>query len=403
MRSDRMTKLLSAYVDGELNAKQKRAVHRLLRGSSEARWLLDELQGDARALRTLPIQRPNENFAERVMAAVQGAPAPDAPSRFLAYASLAAAACVLLAVGTSSYLYFSGGPHSTSVVMNEDEDDSDEVVKVPDKSGGTTKPPETKPRRPKPKPTTTQIVTGPPATERKPPPDPTPTDPKPTEPKSTELARPIPTMDRFDLVNPRFALTAPVRDLVQDRDRNQLRDELRKDNAFRIELLTQGNGRAFERLQAACGSQGVKLHVDAVAQARLKNKKVATDYTILIEGLTAEECAALLEQVGRDDKNAESKRAGEGAFGKYVLLPLTGGDHEELAKLMGVDTKRLDRPAPARSDAAKMPNTKQGLVLSYNPVRPDPAGSKEIKAFLDARKDRRPGTLQILLVLRGPG
>jgi hypothetical protein len=44
---------------------------------------------------------------------------------------------------------------------------------------------------------------------------------------------------------------------------------------------------------------------------------------------------------------------------------------------------------------------RQALVLSYNPLRVRPSSSKEIKSFLDSRQDRRAGTLQILLVLRG--
>src|SRR5437016_3994573 len=46
--------LLTAYVDGEVSARQRKVVARLLRRSSEARELLRQLQDDARKLRYLP-------------------------------------------------------------------------------------------------------------------------------------------------------------------------------------------------------------------------------------------------------------------------------------------------------------------------------------------------------------
>src|SRR2546430_2493824 len=47
MLPERGRELLTAYVDGELSARQRRHVLRLLRHSAEARRLLQRLQGDA--------------------------------------------------------------------------------------------------------------------------------------------------------------------------------------------------------------------------------------------------------------------------------------------------------------------------------------------------------------------
>ena len=105
---------------------------------------------------------------------------------------------------------------------------------------------------------------------------------------------------------------------------------------------------------------------------------------------------------------------------------MTERDHKELSDLLGVD------PAPTRppketgplgvdphkpvADAAAAQVAAAGpgragqvrrqtasdhpvLVLPYNPVRPK-RDSAEIKRFLEERKPMRPGTIQVLLVLR---
>jgi anti-sigma factor RsiW len=78
MLSDPLRQLLSAYVDGELSNRQRKAVQRLLRRSAEARTLLRGMQEDAARLRALPRQHLDDEFAARVVRAVRqgGAPAP---------------------------------------------------------------------------------------------------------------------------------------------------------------------------------------------------------------------------------------------------------------------------------------------------------------------------------------
>ena len=54
MLPDRYRQLLTAFVDGELSARQRRQVARLLHRSPDARHLLRQLQEDAQQLRALP-------------------------------------------------------------------------------------------------------------------------------------------------------------------------------------------------------------------------------------------------------------------------------------------------------------------------------------------------------------
>src|SRR5215831_7986877 len=73
MLSDQFRQLLTAYVDGELSSRQRKAVQRLLRRSPEARSLLLKLQEDARRLRALPRHRLGEVFTARVVRSAQQA------------------------------------------------------------------------------------------------------------------------------------------------------------------------------------------------------------------------------------------------------------------------------------------------------------------------------------------
>src|SRR5438105_4517825 len=67
MLAEKYQELLTAYVDGELSARQRRAVYKLLRRSAEARALLRQLQEDSHSLIELPPPPPAPDFAGSVM------------------------------------------------------------------------------------------------------------------------------------------------------------------------------------------------------------------------------------------------------------------------------------------------------------------------------------------------
>src|SRR5437660_9884360 len=101
MLSEPLRQLLTAYVDGELSNRQRRAVQRLLRRSAEARTLLRQLQEDSARLRALPRQHLDDEFSSRVLRAVgrsrpQGRPrVAAAPASFPMWSGFAAAAAVI--------------------------------------------------------------------------------------------------------------------------------------------------------------------------------------------------------------------------------------------------------------------------------------------------------------------
>src|ERR1700682_6386041 len=103
MITDTQTRLLTAYVDGELSARQRKAVERLLRQSPDARKLYHLLTEDSVRLRAMPRHHPEPGFSERVVRAAIRKPVPvRRPVRPVqrtipAWVGLAAAASVLLA------------------------------------------------------------------------------------------------------------------------------------------------------------------------------------------------------------------------------------------------------------------------------------------------------------------
>src|SRR5215831_17778870 len=59
--------LLSAYLDGELNAEERAHVEQLLASSAEARQLVDELRALRTSLQELPQHTLEMEFAQRVL------------------------------------------------------------------------------------------------------------------------------------------------------------------------------------------------------------------------------------------------------------------------------------------------------------------------------------------------
>jgi hypothetical protein len=165
----------------------------------------------------------------------------------------------------------------------------------------------------------------------------------------------------------------------------------------------------------------------------LKNRRLKTDYALYTEGLSIANLGKILEHLGRADKQAEARKRGDGQFDQVLILSVTADDRKELAALLGVDplhplpakpktplgvdirqplengtvaqvSQSLEgqgtpRPEPGKPVAVKPPE-RLAVVVSYAPVRTKPSTSKEIKQFLDSRKEQRPGTVQLFLVLR---
>jgi hypothetical protein len=252
-------------------------------------------------------------------------------------------------------------------------------------------------------------------------------------PRPEEKSEPNVLTDRMEIFQmDQVEFTLPVlfkvHHLDQDGLRNQLVAELRKDRDFRLELPCRAGTPALHRLQTACKALGIALVLDAAVHERLKAPQLAASYAIYLENVSPEEFARLLQHAGQEDKKAAGRKPLEIQFDRLVLTRMTPRDRKELAVLVGVDptqaaappgpnvrqpladitarqvadslTGQGGVPRPEAGKTAPRPAGNAGLVVIFNPARAHP-GSAEIKRYLEGRKAARPGTLRVLLVLRG--
>jgi anti-sigma factor RsiW len=402
MLSDRTRQLLSAYLDGELSAHQQDAVEALLQRSPEARKLLAQLQGDAAQLRNLAQRTLGQDLADLVLAELAPLPAA-APRKPLAERTLPSwlgfplAASVLLGVFWASYTHFARQHRPPTEVPRlatlQHQPPKEEIrAATPE----TVQPSRTE----EPAPAAATVPT--PAPLPRPTPPVERSEPLQKAPESV-LATPTPRKQNFELVDPRSVLTSVVlRDLDQAAPQQKLRELLKAHEAHRLEIVGSANVRALDALVKALQAKGCEVHIEELAQQRSKIRQMLTDYAVVVEGLTAEELADVLTRLGKADRAADAKRTDSARFHDALVLPLTADDQKELAKLLGVEASPFEA-SPKGSAATKEP-ARQALLLAYNPSHPQPALSAEIHRYLDGRTKRKPGTLQILLVLRAtPG
>ncbi len=423
--------LLTAAVDGELTHAERRMVDILLRDSAEARAFHARLLEDAEKLRNAPPVVPADDLASGIMAIINERGMRPTPlptrrrntawnsSQFLPWFSVATAALVLIAVSIFSYLFF-------AVNQPNQSDPAKASAVNPPNSQPKAEP--NKPKRDEPKfeePRFAEMAPNPREVEPRfvakvePRIDPEMLpNPRLLGPMDLLASPEPPEPQRFKVVPISLSLLLPLRDLDQPYPRKQLRDELMKDEIFRLDLFCRDSTRAADLLQLALKARGQQVLVEAVAQDRLK-KRLKTEYVFFTETLTGEEIALLLETLGVNDRKAEEKKAGDGQFDKFLLTPFIAQDALELSKLLGVRPNNLKLPKskvvldPGKSlesntasqIASTLPkggasrNERMTLVLAGEPaVRPET--SKEIKSFLDKRSDRKPGTITLMLVLR---
>jgi hypothetical protein len=183
--------------------------------------------------------------------------------------------------------------------------------------------------------------------------------------------------------------------------------ELARHDAHYVEVLCRDGTLAFPRVEAALKANGVSLLVDASAQLHLKNAKVRSNYLFYLEDVTPEEVGRILEQLGHEDKPDPKKGPGPFAVGdaNLVVLRLAPEHRKKLTQFLGVDPLSTSKPGSDEkkdlpgSSASKLAR-RQALAMAYN-LMPPRSPSAEVKRFLDGRQPPRPGTLRVLLILRG--
>jgi hypothetical protein len=437
MLSDQVRQLLSAYVDGELSARQREAATRLLEQYAEAREFLRQLEADAAALRRLPHRRLGPEFPQKILDRIGDhrlhrerrarlARSPAYPT----WVGAAAAAAVLFVVGVGTTIYLYSLPQHQQKVASA-KNDADRPTKSAN-VGAVVKEKEN---------------SSPPAKEKTTLPEPTPFGKIPSEydkpiaPDNQPIlefttdaniameTEPTSRLEVFkELEQVELALRFTLRDLDQSRLQERLNQTWKEDKAFHLDLVCPSTAKGLDRLQAVFQAKGVKLLIDKAALTRWQ-KGLKTHYAVYSEDITPEELTSILQTLGADDKKADPKER----FNRIIVNHLTPANRSQMGRLLGVDPDKLaskpkgplgvditqplskkteqqladslagkgvPRPELGKAVAPKGPD-RVAIILSYNPVRISPSSSKEVKQFLATRPSQRPGAVQILLVLRG--
>jgi hypothetical protein len=435
--SEQDRQLLTAYVDGELSARQQQSASRLLEHSAEAQEFIRQLQADAATLRSLPRRQLGPEFSEKVLATIdeRWMFGPHRPrlargSVYSGWIGLAAAAAVLFVVGTGVTLYFYSLPqHQQKIAVAKN--DPIRPAKSSD-AGAVAKEKTISPVPTKEKQSQPESSGFPEVAENDDKPMPAANPPILEFTAAADVAietEPTRRLEVFkELEQAGFALRLTLRDLDQPRLQERLRETLKDDKAFHLDLACPSTAKGLDRIQAVFQAKGVKLLIDKAALTRWK-KGLKTHYALYSEDLTPEELTVILQALGADDRKANPEQR----FNKIVINHLGSANRSEICTLLGVDPhtmaakpkgplgvditqplskkteeqladflsgKGTPRPEPGKAVAPKGPE-RLALILSYNPVRVSPASSKEVKQFLATRPGQRPGAVQILLVLRG--
>lgn len=350
--------LLSAFVDGELTRSERKAVLRLLHGSSEARRALWQLRENAIALHGLPAKKAPADLAAKVMASIEKAaaasPVPPQPAQYPAARSanlarqlavwLATAAVLLLAVG-GAFLYLQEHSDDT-IVAKGDNSAENEVNKGPAENKDAQKPAVEKPGR-------------------------------------------------------YFAF----RDLKDKTTVHRLAKELAKPAGDRLQVTVADSGKALQKINQAFASKGIRLITDGSVQASLKSDK-SSEFWVFAETSTPEEIAGMLGRMQGDDN-----------FDGLQVLAMTGEDRKVLAGVMGIDQNELGNPreplklfdpiTDGGSKEKKTPITAPSetgkadrFALAFAQAPHGKNLSPQVQNFLRQRRPLQRGTVQVVFVVR---
>lgn len=366
MLSDRDSELVTALLDGELGARQRKAALRLVRRSPEARRLLKQLQEDAHGLRDLPTCKPPADLSLRVLRAIAergltpggATTAPAAAGGLPAWVGLALAASVLLAVTAGSFLFFrSTLPEPEGLAL-----DGRRAYEWP-----------ALPELPRDNPLVNRMLAG--------------------------------ALNQYVDPGTHVAL-GPLKD---EPARDQLTRTLRQDVAYQLSLRTTVPARqTVGRLQTALKDAGVSLLVDTAVRVKLDKGQPKASYLVYAEGLRPDEVSHVLQRFGSGAKVTDAR--GE----SVVLNPLSDDDRKQLSKLLGLKATDL-RPAEklAIHEGVVVPKDGGGKGKQQNPKAKDEPKrfavvlaldgaapmSVAVRDFIAARKQSRPGTLQVCFVV----
>jgi len=368
MLSESMIQLLTAFVDGEMNPRQREEVMRLLNKSAEAREMLRQLQENAHKVKMLPHRKVEPSLVDEIVEAIaerkaQPKPVLVARRRWMPY--LAASLAASLLMGTIGVVYW-------RVLYDGDKSNKiDEPVIVQND------------KKPEPK-----VI-----------PDPLPT-PKKQNPLLAMMSNMTEAIvrDTGAPVPPEKHFAASFRDLDKaGKATSQFVHELNRGKSVQLDITVKNNADAMKRLQAVLKHHEIKLVTDPSAKKKLDDKNQAkVEYLVYAENLTSGELAKLVNELSESyvvPAGLNNQKSVQSPYQKMTVLPLAADEKQTLAKLLGVDPSALER-----KDAKTATKTERSIVLL--PTTPGAQPSAEVKQFVNSRRDAQPGALQVLIKIR---
>jgi hypothetical protein len=347
MLPDQLMQLLTAFVDGELSQRQRKAVMRLLHRSSEAREMLRQLQENVHKLKQLPRRKVEPSLVDDVMQAIalqlaQPAPLPRkaAHRRWLPYVAASIAAGLL--ISALGILYWK--------TMGDRDPEKEIVINPPTKIP----PPTPQPRNPNPI-LAENIMKG----------------------AVSEFIKPVP----IDL-----AYKANFGDLVEGGTETLNFEQLvSRDKAVELDIIVEWNSEALHRLNEVLRHSKISLVIDKSAIKPLNHKRV--QYLVYAENLRADEVSKLMGKLGEAipgqglNKNNQKSPS---TYRKVTVTPISTDNQQRLDKLRG-KPKEVNPPPKGERKA---------VIL---PVTDGAAPSPEVVEALKQRRAAQPGTVQILM------
>jgi hypothetical protein len=362
---------LTAFVDGELDARERQLVDRLLTSSTEARDFLEKLEADSKELHNLPPRKAPDTLANSVMVTlhddeprqprpVRVAPRPappvaPAPTGFPAWLGLGLAACILVAVGIGTFFLAAG------LLFNK---------------------------------------------------------------PNGNVAKAASQLDPFlaDLFgNPAAKFGEEVKDadsgvrlvlseIQEEPVKQRLANELKKEPSVWFDVPAMKSSQAVAELQTAFLETGITVLIDPAAKKNLGSpKQQKVQYVFYAENLSQEEVGQILQKLSRSEKNAATVK---GMQDLVLMTAITAEKREMLAGAMGVKAEKIDpaknkitlfTPIPAndmnpKKNADPQPPQRLAVLLTLNDAS-TASQSMELQRFLNSRQGFRPGTVQMVVLI----
>ena len=321
MLPEDLSEQLSAYLDGELSARQRAVVVRLLDESEEARFLLGKLERDAVQVRQLPARKLSYDLTDAILGTIAATEAPHhlrlpigekrlVRSKAPTLPRYAAAAAVLVAVGLGCFAFLGEAGQGTPEVAFSSSTNSDGAGGGA-KGASSGDAPEVEP------------VIGPEVPHR----------------PGSQSVFAFPSRKATELrpAQVRVPFVQSLREVEAGVLREHLQPRVR-DSALHIDLYCADPSRAVERLGAACIARRIRINVDPSAADRLESQPQAA-LAVYVENVTPAKVADILQELGDADRQRTSRLFSTCVVNAGPVTP------EDVAKVLGGPARDFAPPS----------------------------------------------------------